>query len=258
MPGGRLTLADRQRIAAGMADGLSLAEIARRLSRPTSTIAREVGRNLGTGGYQAERAQQSAARRARRNGAAPAPRVSAGAAGDASAYGRDPAAVREFEDRYTEALVRMGMPVMTARVITCLSTADSGSLTSADLVARLRVSPATISKTIAFLEEQKLVTRVRDGRRERYVVDDDVWYHASIASADTNDVFAASALDGAEVLGPRTPAGARLLEIGQYLSHLGEDIRRCAEYWHATMRGLDHNGVPSRPASVLDGPPDRR
>ncbi|GAA2914172.1 hypothetical protein GCM10020221_07340 [Streptomyces thioluteus] len=47
----------------------------------------------------------------------------------------------------------------------CLSITDSGSLTSADLVRRLRVSPASVSKAIAYLEGQDLVRRERDGRR---------------------------------------------------------------------------------------------
>jgi hypothetical protein len=44
MPGGRLTQAERQQIALGLADSLAYAEIARRLDRPTSTITREVMR----------------------------------------------------------------------------------------------------------------------------------------------------------------------------------------------------------------------
>jgi len=254
MPGGRLTLQDRRRIAAGIAGGRSLAEIARQLSRPTSTIAREVSRNLGPGGYQADRAQQSTSRRARRHNA-PAPAAAAEPAPDASAHGRDPAAVREFEERYTQAMVAMGLPMTTARVITCLSTVDSGSLTSADLVQRLRLSPATISKTIAFLEEQKLVTRVREGRRERYVVDDDVWYRASLASADSNDLFAHAALDGAAVLGTDTPAGARLEVMGRFLLHLGEDIRTRTEYWYAAVRDNKLNDIPVRPAHTSTAPP---
>ena len=42
MPGGRLTQEDRRHIAAGLAEGLGYAEIARRLGRPTSTVSREV------------------------------------------------------------------------------------------------------------------------------------------------------------------------------------------------------------------------
>ena len=234
MPGGRLTQEDRQRIAGWLAEGLSHAEIGRRLSRPTSTITREVNRNRGPVGYQADQAQRATRQRARRRNTAPAPVV---APADPRADGRDPDAVSQFEQRFTEASVQMGMPRMIARVFTCLMTADSGSMSSAELVRRLRVSPASISKAIGVMEEQQLVRRERDGRRERYVVDDDVWYRASIAAASTNVVFAEAALDGAEVLGPETPAGARLADTGRFLKNFGEDLLRSAEHWHAAMTG---------------------
>jgi hypothetical protein len=48
------------------------AEIGRRLSRPTSTITREVNRNRGPAGYQADQAQRATRQRARRRGTAPA------------------------------------------------------------------------------------------------------------------------------------------------------------------------------------------
>ena len=216
MPGGRLTPEDRRRIAAWLAEGRSQAEIGRRLSRPTSTITREVNRNRGPAGYQADQAQRATRQRARRRPAptsalAQAPVV---APADPRVDGRDPAAVSKFEQRFTEVLVQMGMSRMTSRVLTCLTTADSGSMTSAELVRRLRVSAASISKAIGFLEGQHLVRRERDGRRERYVVDDDVWYRASVATAATNDLFAEAALAGAEALGPYTPAGARLGRLG--------------------------------------------
>lgn len=73
MPGGRLTQQDRQRIAAGLTDGLSYAEIARRLDRPTSTISREIGRNGGPSGYQPQQAHRATAQRARRG--TPTPRA---------------------------------------------------------------------------------------------------------------------------------------------------------------------------------------
>ena len=243
MPGGRLTQEDRQRIAAWLAEGLSHAEIGRRMSRPTSTITREVNRNRGPAGYQADQAQRATRQRARRRSRSPAPaRVVSPVP---RADGRDPAAVGEFEERFTEALVRMGMPRMICRVITSLMTTDSGSMTSAELAQRLRVSPASISKAISVLEDQRLVCRERDGRRERYVVDDDVWYRATIASGLTNAVFAEAALDGAEILGPDTPAGARLADTGRFLKNFGEDLLRRAEYWHAVVTG----GLPQDNAS---------
>src|SRR3974390_3750230 len=72
-PGGRLTQEDRRRIAAWLAEGLSHAEIGRRLSRPTSTITREVNRNRGPAGHQADQAQRATQQRTRRHNTAPAP-----------------------------------------------------------------------------------------------------------------------------------------------------------------------------------------
>jgi hypothetical protein len=247
MPGGRLTQEDRRRIAAWLTEGLSHAEIGRRLSRPTSTITREVNRNRGPAGYRADQAQLATRQRARRRNTAPAP---VAASAEPRADGRDPAAVDEFELRFTEVLVQMGLPRMIARVISCLMTADSGSMTSAELVRRLQVSAASISKAIGFLEDQQLVRRERDGRRERYVVDDDMWYQASIASGQTNKMLAEAALNGAEILGPDTPAGARLADTGRFLQAFTEDLLSRAEHWHAVMTGRGHSAAGGRPPQV--------
>src|ERR1700741_4141240 len=120
MPGGRLTQEDRRRIAAWLAEGLSHAEIGRRLSRPTSTITREVNRNRGPAGYQADQAQRATRQRARRRGTAPA----RAAAADPRADGGDPAAVSQFEQRFSQVLAQMGMPKMISGVLACLTTAD--------------------------------------------------------------------------------------------------------------------------------------
>jgi DNA-binding transcriptional ArsR family regulator len=251
MPGGRLTQEDRRRIAAWLAEGLSHAEIGRRLSRPTSTITREVNRNRGPAGYQADQAQRATRQRARRRSAAPPPAVVASAGPRAD--GRDPAAVGQFEERFTEVLVQMGMPRTISRVLACLTTTDSGSMTSAELVRRLRVSPASISKAIGFLEDQQLVRRERDGRRERYIVDDDVWYRATIASAYTNNLLAAAALDGAEVLGPDTPAGARLADTGRFIKNFTDDLLHRAEYWHTVITGRGQGAAGERPQDAASG-----
>lgn len=231
MPGGRLTYSDREAIAAGLEEGFSHAEVARRLSRPTSTISREVNRNGGAGGYRADEAQQATERRASRHRpsrpAAPGPPEMS--AGDGA---RDPRAVRGFQEWFTSVLVQMGLTRMTASVLTCLFTTDAGWLTAADLVRRLRVSPASISKAIGYLESQGLVRRERDGgRRERYLVDNDVWLRAWQVSVHTNAVVAEAARSGAEILGPSTPAGARLAVMSRFLRYLGEDMERSAEHW---------------------------
>ncbi|WP_020525963.1 GbsR/MarR family transcriptional regulator [Catelliglobosispora koreensis] len=223
MPGGRLSLADRQQIAAGLADGLGFAEIARLLGRPTSTITREVSRNGGARDYRAGRAHQATKGRSVRKPVAPRQ-----AAASTTSQG-----VLDFQRELAEIAVQTGLSPMAARVLACLYTTDSGSLTAGELVAQLRVSPASVSKAIGDLERQELVRRERDPklRRDRYVIDGDVWYQAWLASAQMNAVLAEAVQRGAEVLGTQTPAGARLHSASQFLSHVGRDMVRAAEKW---------------------------
>jgi DNA-binding transcriptional ArsR family regulator len=217
---------ERQQIASGLGDRLAYAEIARRLDRPTSTVTREVMRNGGPGGYRADLAHRATERRTRRRGPV-TPRESAAAP---LPHGRDAAAVDDYEEAFTTVLMQSGLPKMAARVQARLYTSDSGSLTASELVQRLRVSPATVSKSIALLENLGLVRRERDERRrERYVVDADVWYQSMIASAQANTLFAETARQGVSVLGPGTPAAVRLENIARFVDFVAESIVRAAE-----------------------------
>ena len=62
----RLSVAEREEVSRGLRAGDSLRQIARRLGRAASTISREVSRNGQRAGYRAWRAEETAARRARR------------------------------------------------------------------------------------------------------------------------------------------------------------------------------------------------
>ncbi|UXY32962.1 helix-turn-helix domain-containing protein [Streptomyces sp. HUAS TT20] len=226
MPGGRLTQQERQQIALGLADGLAYAEIARRLDRPTSTITREVMRNGGPTAYRADLAHRATERRAHRRRRT-TPRDSNT---PAQAHGRDADAVREYEEAFTTLLMQQGLPKMMSRVLTCLYTTDDGSLTASELVRRLQVSPASISKAITFLESQGLIRRERDERRrERYLVDNDVFYESMIAAARSNAQLAETARQGVGVLGPGTPAAVRLENIARFVDFVSESLTRAAE-----------------------------
>ncbi|MDY0812966.1 GbsR/MarR family transcriptional regulator [Kitasatospora purpeofusca] len=245
MPGGRLTQQERQQIALGVADGLAYAEIARRLDRPTSTVTREVMRNGGPTAYRADVAHRATERRAHRSRQA-APRGPQPT--EPAAHGRDPEAVRAYEEVFTALVMQQGLPRMMARVLTCVFTTDEGSVTAAELVQRLQVSPASVSKAIAFLEAHGLVRRERDERRrERYVVDGDVWYQSMIAAAQAHARFAETAREGVDVLGTGTPAAVRLENIARFMDFVGESISRAAEQ----ARDVLHTGAnpASAPAS---------
>lgn len=232
MPGGRLTRQERQQIALGLADDLPYAAIARRIGRPTSTVTREVMRHGGPGSYRADLAHHAAERSARRRTTT----QRADRSPERRADGRDAEAVAAYEETLTAVLMASGLSRMPASVLACLFTTDDGSLTAAELVRRLGVSPATISKAVAFLESQGLVRRERgEGRRERYVADNDVWYQSTVASARANDQLAATAREGAELLGPGTPAAERLENIARFLGLVSASILEAAEQARAML-----------------------
>ena len=233
MPGGRLTNEDRQHIAAGLAKGLGYAEIGRRLERPASTIMREVTRNGGPDDYRADRAQKATRQRARRQKQAqpPAPPI------PDDSHGRDPQAVQEVAESFTELLIQQGLPRMEARVLACLQITDSGALTAADLVERLRVSPASISHAVAFLEQQGMLRRelVPGGRRERYVIDDEIGLRNLLTAVQMSVALAAASQRAAEILGPTTPAGARFESSAELTLLVSEALRQAMEQWRQRL-----------------------
>ncbi|MFB7470037.1 helix-turn-helix domain-containing protein [Kitasatospora sp. NPDC056184] len=218
-----MTAQDRQRISAGLSDGLSYAEIARRLDRPTSTISREVARNGGASGYRPQLAQQATARRARR-GTPSAPPAS-GPAVDAVAEG------------IVEAAVRSGMPRMTARVHVDLLLSEEGRRTAAELTRRLRVSPASVSVAVNHLVENGYVRRERDPQRRRdvYVLDDDAWYRSIVISSRQTLETARVAADLLETLGADSPVAQRLGKAGAFLERVIQDMLDSAERWRGLL-----------------------
>ncbi|MBF6327934.1 glucose 1-dehydrogenase [Nocardia transvalensis] len=207
MPGRRLAYPERRQITAGLAAGLTFAEIARRLERPTSTITREVMRNGGPASYRAEPAQRATQQRARRR--PPASQLPPTAAESP----RDSEVIDVLSDKLIMLFERMGLPRMACRVFARMFLSEADSFTAAELVAELRVSPASISKAVGYLTEVALVRRERDGRRERYSIGPDVWARTAVVSAEMNRITGETARRGAELLGTDSRAGARLADM---------------------------------------------
>ncbi|MFF2668669.1 helix-turn-helix domain-containing protein [Streptomyces niveus] len=261
MPGGRLSHDERRDIGAGLTEGLGYAEIARRLGRPTSTVSREVARNGGADGYRADRALRATERRARRRGPTPL------AARPREAVDRDEHRdeLRDFGEQFVAMLVATGLPRMASRVLTRLFLTDSGSLTAADLVGQLRVSPASVSKAVGYLEELDVVRRERDPRRrrERYVVDDDVWLRAWTRDTRSTANWADTARRGVAVVGADTPAGVRLDRMGDFFATLSADMASGpagVEDALTLLAALMHAGAPAdagRLAAGLGWPVER-
>jgi DNA-binding transcriptional regulator GbsR (MarR family) len=224
--GGRLTIDDRRRISQDLADGLGFAEISRRLGRPTSTISREVNRNGGAGGYRPEQAHEATRMRARRQRPTAESRES------------PPADTQAVEEKLTDALVASGLTRTSSRVLACLCTTHGGGLTAAELTQRLHVSPASISKAVGDLEAMNLIRREQDHRRrrDRYTVDNEIWYRGLLASAQLNTNLADIARQGAEALGRSTPAGARMEAMSQFFEHVGRETIAAAQRYRHILR----------------------
>uniref|UniRef100_UPI0009988EE7 GbsR/MarR family transcriptional regulator n=1 Tax=Streptomyces rimosus TaxID=1927 RepID=UPI0009988EE7 len=214
-----MTQQERQRIADGLADGLSYAEIARRLDRPTSTVSREVGRNGGPGGYHPQQAHRATAQRARRS--TPAPPRAAGPSGGA------------VEEEIIELAVRSGMPRMTARVHVDLALSENGRRTAAELTRRLKVSPASVSVAVNFLVQHGYVRRERDPQRRRdiYVIDDDAWYNSVATSARQTLATIRATMAVAETAGLDTPVGQRSAKAATFLERVITDMMESADRW---------------------------
>ncbi|WUE13119.1 MarR family transcriptional regulator [Nonomuraea sp. NBC_00507] len=126
---------------------------------------------------------------------------------------------------------------MAARVMVCLLTSDSGNLTVADLTERLRVSPASISKAVGALEQLGFVTRERDNRRERYVIDDEVWYRAWLVGTRSMALWADTIREGVDLLGAQSPASIRLKTASRFFDLLSRDMAQAAEHYRRTFSG---------------------
>ncbi|RKR91950.1 MarR family protein [Micromonospora pisi] len=218
-----MTQQDRQHIAAGLAAGLSYAEIARRLDRPTSTISREVGRNGGPGGYRPQQAHQATAQRARRGTPAP-PRAAGPPAGTTG-------------EEIIELAVRTGLPRMTARVHVDLLLSEDGRRTAAELTRRLKVSPASVSVAVNYLVQHGYVRRERDPQRRRdvYVVDDEAWYHSVVIGTRHTLESAQAAMAAAETSGTDSPVGQRLARAGTFLERVSLDMLESADRWRGLL-----------------------
>ncbi|WP_231619043.1 GbsR/MarR family transcriptional regulator [Nonomuraea sp. SBT364] len=223
----RLTQQERQRIAAGLSDGLTYREIARRLDRPTSTITREIARNGGPTGYRPQQAHQAAIQRSRRGTPAPLPTATPTATATA------PTPVALMEQEIIEMAVSAGMPRTAARVHHDLMLSEDGRRTAADLARRLNVSPASVSVAVNYLVQAGYARRERDRRHRRdiYAIDDDAWYHSvAISRRQTLETVRATRAV-AETYGPDSPVGRRLAKTAAFLEHLSLDMIESADRW---------------------------
>jgi predicted transcriptional regulator len=153
--------------------------------------------------------------------------------------------VSRFVERFASVLLEAGIPRMPARVFAALLATDSGRLTAAELAHQLQASPAAVSGGVRYLVSVGMVRREGEpgSRRHHYRVPDSVWDEAISGRDRLMARWSAVLRDGIEVVGPETPAGARLAESVQYFEFVSAELPRVLARWQerkaALARGSD-------------------
>jgi DNA-binding transcriptional regulator GbsR (MarR family) len=146
---------------------------------------------------------------------------------------RDPQSVSRFVEHFAAQLVEAGVPRMPARVFAALLASDTGTLTSAELGERLRISPAAVSGAVRYLAQVHLVSREREpgSRRERYRVHSDQWYEALTSREAIIKRWEEALREGVSSIGADTPAGRRLAETLDFFEFVERDVAQMMERW---------------------------
>ena len=145
---------------------------------------------------------------------------------------RSERAVRGFIESFSAALVEAGLPQMPALVFVALLASDEG-LTADDLATQLAVSRAAISGAVNYLGPLGLTARERQpgSRRHRYVLRDPTWFELVVRRERLLERWILTTREGIDALGPRTPAGQRLVESLAFFEFLQREMPAMLSRW---------------------------
>ncbi|GLZ40705.1 MarR family transcriptional regulator [Actinokineospora sp. NBRC 105648] len=147
--------------------------------------------------------------------------------------------VARFVERFALLMFEAGVPRMPARVFTRLLATDSGKLTATELATALQVSPAAISGAVRYLDQVGLIHKGREPgqRRDHYAVSDTSWYEVLTNRDKLLTSWSAAMEEGAEILGPDSPAGRRIATTQRFFEFLQREMSQLVERWRVEEAG---------------------
>ena len=163
------------------------------------------------------------------------------ATADPAEHRRDPAAVREFIERFTSQLAQAGFPRTPARIFVALLTADSRRLTATELSRLLQASPAAVSGGVRYLLQVGLIAAEGEpgSRRQHYWVSEQVWQDIVRLRDRQFRQWAAELREGVRVLGADSPAGARMAATVSYFEFISSETAGLLARWDARISPSD-------------------
>ncbi|GHF59638.1 MarR family transcriptional regulator [Streptomyces mashuensis] len=152
---------------------------------------------------------------------------------------RDEAAVARFVERFAAELTAAGMQRMAARVFSALLASDAGSMTAAELAETLSISPAAVSGAVRYLTQTGMIGREREPgtRRDRYRLYDDVMATALTRRDQLLVRWEKQLREGADALGPHTPAGTRMTETADLFAFMQQELEETLLRWQERRAG---------------------
>jgi predicted transcriptional regulator len=146
---------------------------------------------------------------------------------------RNPAAVRQFIERFTSHLVQTGFPRTPARIFVALLTADSSSMTAAELGEVLQASPASVSGGARYLVQVGLIVAEGEpgSRRQHYRMPETVWQDIVGLRERQFSYWSADLRDGVQALGADSPAGVRMAQTVRYFEFITAEMAGLLARW---------------------------
>ena len=138
-----------------------------------------------------------------------------------------------YIERFASVMVAAGMPPMPSRVFVALMVTDAGRLTAAELAEMLRISPAAVSGAVRYLIQLGLVhkERVPGSRRDYYRMPDNVWHDMLRLRDQVMTRWTALIREGIDLVGPGTPAGARLASHAAFFDFVAKELSGIQASW---------------------------
>jgi DNA-binding MarR family transcriptional regulator len=136
-------------------------------------------------------------------------------------------------ERFAGVLANSGVPSMSARVMARMLVSPTGTMTASELAESLQISQPAVSGAVRQLIQVAFISRERlpGSRKDHYRIRDDVF--AAILERRNNALgeWESSTRSGADLFGPDSPVGQRLLEAADFFAFISEDLNQMIKNW---------------------------
>lgn len=146
-----------------------------------------------------------------------------------------------FAERMGGALTAAGLSRLPSRIFAALLADPDGRMTAAELGEALRVSPASVSGAVRYLDGVGMIRREREpgSRRDVFVVDDDAW-RDMLLRADRVYAPMVAELDRAvDALPEDDPALGRITLSREFMKFVTEEMAAMSARWQERKAELD-------------------